>query len=87
MYDAIKDSVRNRWVSKQVVPFLFRILAGNQQRAVLRLLIYDIEKERTKLRINSTDTKIINDQELGPDQLAAKFRERVIRVGEGYFFE
>ncbi|MNY20757.1 hypothetical protein D3C86_1542570 [compost metagenome] len=53
----------------------------------MRLLINDIEKERTKLRINSTDTKIINNQELGPDQLAAKFRERVIRVGEGYFFE
>ncbi len=33
--DTVKNRVRYRWVSEQVVPLLFWVLAGNEQGAVL----------------------------------------------------
>lgn len=85
--NAVKNRVRYRWVSEQVVPLLLWILAGDEQRAVLGLLIDDIEEEGTELYIDPADSKVINDQKFCSDELPAEFWEHVVRVRQGYLLE
>ena len=80
MDNSVKNCICDCRISEQVVPLVLRILAGDQERPVLRLLIDNLKQKRPQLSIYSTDTQIINNQKLCTDQLTPQLRYRVISV-------
>lgn len=55
MNDTIQNGVDDGRITKQVVAFLCRELAGQQPRTIHRLPINDFQQRRPKVLLDSTD--------------------------------